>query len=114
MVDANVLIMGLAFKENSPDLRNTGVINLVKTFEDYVSNLDVYDPWVDKDEAIHEFSIKPIDQPVEGKYDAIVLAVAHDEFKSMNEKQIRSYGKNNHVLYDIKYLLKENESDGRL
>ena len=114
VVDANVLIMGLAFKENCPDIRNTRVVDLVEEFEGFNFNVDVYDPWVDKDEAVHEYGIKPIDQPVEGKYDAILLAVAHDEFKELSLAQIKAFGKDNHVLYDIKYLLKTNEVDGRL
>jgi UDP-N-acetyl-D-glucosamine/UDP-N-acetyl-D-galactosamine dehydrogenase len=114
VVDANVLIMGLTFKENCPDLRNTRVVDLVEEFEGFNCNIDVYDPWVDKDEAVHEYGIKPIDQPVEGKYDAILLAVAHDEFKELSLAQINAFGKDNHVLYDIKYLLKANEVDGRL
>jgi UDP-N-acetyl-D-glucosamine/UDP-N-acetyl-D-galactosamine dehydrogenase len=114
LVDANILIMGLTFKENCPDLRNTRVVDLVKEFEGFNCNVDIYDPWVDKDEAIHEYNIKPIDKPVTGKYDAIILAVSHDEFKQLSVAQIRAYGKDNHVLYDIKYLLKANESDGRL
>jgi UDP-N-acetyl-D-galactosamine dehydrogenase len=114
LVDSNVLIMGLAFKENTPDLRNTGVINLVETLESYDCNVDVYDPWVDKDEALHEFGIKPINKPIEGKYDAVLLAVSHDEFKELSPEQIRAFGKDNHVLYDIKYLLDANEVDGRL
>jgi len=114
VVDANVLIMGLTFKENCPDLRNTRVVDLVEEFEGFNCNVDVYDPWVDKDEAVHEYGIKPIDQPVEGKYDAILLAVAHDEFKALSLEQIKAFGKDNHVLYDIKYLLDANEVDGRL
>ena len=114
VVDANVLIMGLTFKENCPDLRNTRVVDLVEEFEGFNCNIDVYDPWVDKDEAVHEYGIKPIDQPVEGKYDAILLAVAHDEFKELSLEQIKAFGKDNHVLYDIKYLLDANEVDGRL
>jgi len=114
VVDANVLIMGLAFKENCPDLRNTRIVDVVEEFEGFNCNVDVYDPWVDKDEAVHEYGIKPIDQPVEGKYDAILLAVAHDEFKELSLAQIKAFGKDNHVLYDIKYLLKANEVDGRL
>ena len=114
VVDANVLIMGLTFKENCPDLRNTRVVDLVKEFESFSCNVDVYDPWVDKDEAVHEYSIKPIDQPVKGKFDAILLAVAHDEFKELSLEQIKAFGKDNHVLYDIKYLLDANEVDGRL
>ena len=114
VVDANVLIMGLTFKENCPDLRNTRVIDLIEEFKGFNCNVDVYDPWVDKDEAVHEYGIKPIDQPVEGKYDTIILAVAHDEFKELSLEQIKAFGKDNHVLYDIKYLLKANEVDGRL
>jgi UDP-N-acetyl-D-galactosamine dehydrogenase len=114
IVDANVLIMGLTFKENCPDLRNTRIVVLVEEFEGFNCNIDVSDPWGDKDEALHEYGIKPIDQPVEGKYDAILLAVAHDEFKELSLEQIKAFGKNNHVLYDIKYLLKANEVDGRL
>ena len=114
LVDANVLIMGLAFKENTPDLRNTGVTHLITTLEGYDCNVDVYDPWVDKDEALHECGIKPINQPVDGKYDAILLAVAHDEFKELPLEQIKAFGRDNHVLYDIKYLLHANEVDGRL
>jgi UDP-N-acetyl-D-glucosamine/UDP-N-acetyl-D-galactosamine dehydrogenase len=114
IVDANVLIMGLTFKENCPDIRNTRVVDLVEEFEGFNCNVDVYDPWVDKDEAVHEYGIKPIDQPVEGKYDAILLAVAHDEFKELSLEQIKSFGKDNHVLYDIKYLLDADKVDGRL
>jgi UDP-N-acetyl-D-galactosamine dehydrogenase len=114
VVDANVLIMGLTFKENCPDIRNTRVVDLVEEFEDFNCNVDVYDPWIDKDEVIHEYGFKPIDQPVEGKYDAILLAVAHDEFKELSLEQIKAFGKDNHVLYDIKYLLDANEVDGRL
>ena len=114
IVDANILIMGLTFKENCPDIRNTRVVDLVEEFEGFNCKVDVYDPWVDKDEAVHEYSIKPIDQPEAGKYDAILLAVAHDEFKQLSVEQIRAYGKDDHVFYDIKYLFKTHESDGRL
>ncbi len=114
VVDANVLIMGLTFKENCPDLRNTRVVDLVKEFEGFNCNIDVYDPWVDKDEALHKYGINPIDQPSEGKYDAILLAVAHDKFRDLSLAQIKAFGKDSHVLYDIKYLLKANEIDGRL
>jgi UDP-N-acetyl-D-glucosamine/UDP-N-acetyl-D-galactosamine dehydrogenase len=114
VVDANILIMGLTFKENCPDIRNTRVVDLVEEFKGFNCNVDVYDPWVDKDEAAHEYNIRPIDKLIKGKYDAILLAVAHDEFKVLSVEQIRAYGKDSHVLYDIKYLLKVNESDGRL
>jgi UDP-N-acetyl-D-galactosamine dehydrogenase len=114
VMDANVLIMGLTFKENCPDLRNTRVIDLVNEFKGFNFNVDIYDPWVDKNDAINEYDIKPIDYPIEGKYDAILLAVAHDKFKELTLKQIKDFGKDNHVIYDIKYLLKTNEADGRL
>jgi len=114
IVDANVLIMGLTFKENCPDLRNTQVEELVKEFKGFNCNVDVYDPWVNKEEAFHEYYIKPIDQPVAGKYDAILLAVAHDEFKEMGVKKIKKFGRKNHILFDLKYILSKEEVDGRL
>ena len=112
--NSNILIIGLTFKENCPDHRNTRVVDLIKVFKKNGCNVDVYDPWVDKKQVFDEYKIKPIDKPLKDQYNAIIIAVAHDEFKTLTEEQIRTYGKNNHVLYDIKYLLKENESDGRL
>jgi UDP-N-acetyl-D-galactosamine dehydrogenase len=114
MANANILIMGLAFKENCPDHRNTRVVDLVKAFESSNCNVDVHDPWVNKSQAAREYNIQLIDKPINGNYDAILIAVAHDEFKLLTEDQIRAFGKVNHVLYDIKYLLKAHESDGRL
>jgi UDP-N-acetyl-D-galactosamine dehydrogenase len=114
VVDANILIMGLTFKENCPDLRNTRVVDLVKEFDGFNCHVDVYDPWINKDEALHEYNIRPIDKPIKGKYDAIILAVSHDEFKALTLEEIRAYGKHSHILYDIKYILKADESDGRL
>jgi len=114
VVDANILIMGLTFKENCPDLRNTRVVDLVKEFNDFRCHVDVYDPWIDKQEAKHEYDIVPVDAPVKGKYDAIVLAVAHNEFKEMGAKELRVLGKEKHILYDIKYILDADEVDGRL
>jgi UDP-N-acetyl-D-galactosamine dehydrogenase len=114
VVDANILIMGLTFKENCPDLRNTRVVDIVEEFKGFNCNVDVYDPWVNSKEANHEYGITPVDKLIEDKYDAIVLAVSHDEFKNMNIEKINSLGKDNFVLYDIKYLLKANQVDGRL
>ena len=114
VVDANILIMGLTFKEDCPDLRNTRVVDLVEEFQSFNCNVDVYDPWIDKQEAKHEYDIMPVDAPIAGKYDAIVLAVAHKEFKAMGLDSIRVLGKENHVLYDIKYILRADEVDGRL
>jgi len=114
LVEANILIMGLTFKENCPDHRNTRVVDLVNELKSFKCNVDVYDPWVNKKQVSDEYKIQIIDKPLKDKYSAIVIAVAHDEFKKLTEDQIRAYGKNNHVLYDIKYLLKANETDGRL
>jgi UDP-N-acetyl-D-galactosamine dehydrogenase len=114
LAGANILIMGLTFKENCPDLRNTRVVDLVEELESFSCNLDVFDPWANQKEALREYGIKTIDNPINGKYDAILLAVAHDEFRELTSEQIRAYGKDNHVLYDIKYLLKVDEVDGRL
>ena len=90
------------------------MVDLVEEFKSFNCNVDVYDPWIDKNQADHEYNIQAIDKPIKAKYDAIIIAVAHDEFKLLTEKQIRSYGKSNHILYDIKYLLKASETDGRL
>lgn len=114
IVDAHVLIMGLTFKENCPDIRNSRVVDLVTEFENLNCNVDVYDPWVDKIRANEEYGIQPISEPCSGKYDAIVLAVAHDEFKQLPEDQMRALGKDSHVIYDIKYLLEADQVDGRL
>jgi len=111
---ANILIMGLTFKENCPDLRNSRVFDLIKQFKIFKCNVEVYDPWINKVQASKEYNIQTINKPKNGKYDAIIIAVSHDEFKLLSEKQIRSFGKSNHVLYDIKYLLKAKETDGRL
>ena len=111
---ANILIMGLAFKENCPDIRNTKVVDLIKAFEDMKCNVDVYDPWVNQDVALNEYQIKLIKKPIKGRYDAIVLAVAHDTFKDLSSKQINAFGKDIHVIYDIKYLLSSENVDGRL
>ena len=114
IIDANILIMGLTFKENCPDLRNTRVVDLVEEFKGFNCSVDVYDPWVDKQEAHREYGITPVDGLAKGEYDAVVLAVSHDEFKKMSIEEINILGKDNFVLYDIKYLLKADQVDGRL
>jgi len=114
IADSNVLIMGLAFKENCPDLRNSRVVDLVTEFREYNCRTDVYDPWVDKAEAEKEYGIKLLNKPVIGKYDVIVLAVNHDQFKKLTLEELRSFGKENYVLYDIKYILRADQVDGRL
>lgn len=111
---ARVLIMGLTFKENCPDLRNTRVVDIVKELADYNVRADVFDPWANAAEAQHEYGITPVEQPAAGAYDAIVIAVAHDQFKAMGAAAIRALGKPEHVLYDLKYLMPEADSDLRL
>lgn len=113
---AKVLVMGLAFKENCPDLRNTRVIDIVNELQEYNCQVDVYDPWAEVKEAQHEYGITPIAQSALAPktYDAIILAVGHSEFKAMGAHKIRALGKDVHILYDIKYLLDSTESDLRL
>jgi len=111
---AKVLVMGLAFKENCPDLRNTRIVDIVNELRDYNVEVDVYDPWVDAAEAQHEYGLTPVNSPKAGAYDAIVLAVAHEQFVEMGAERIREFGKPNNVLYDLKYVLTPQESDLRL
>lgn len=111
---ARVLVMGLTFKENCPDLRNTRVVDIVKELGEYGIQVDVFDPWVKAEEAQHEYGIHPVAEPEQGAYDGIVLAVGHNQFKAMGVEQIRALGKAEHILYDLKYLLTAAESDLRL
>ncbi len=111
---AKILMMGLTFKEDCPDLRNTRVIDMIQEFEDYGASVDVYDPWVDKQEANREYGVSPIESPQAGQYDAIVVAVAHEQFKKMGVEQIRALAKDNAVIFDIKYILPADAVDGRL
>ena len=114
VVDSNILVMGLTFKENCPDLRNTRVIDIIYEFKLLNANVEVYDPWIDQQEASKEYGVTMIDEPKKGHYDAIILAVSHQQFKELSTATIRSYGKPVHVLYDVKYLLPASETDGRL
>jgi len=111
---ANVLIMGLTFKENCPDLRNSGVVDMVDTLKDLSCNVDVYDPRVDKAEAKREYGIELLSKLENDTYDAIIIAVAHDEFKQLSLETIKAFGKPNHLLYDVKYLFTQSQVDGRL
>ncbi len=111
---ANVLVMGLTFKENCPDLRNTRVIDIIHELKDYNCNVDVYDPWVDKHEAMEEYAITPIENPRANHYDAIVLAVSHSQFKQMGVDKIKALGKAQSVIFDIKYLFEAESTDIRL
>ena len=111
---SHILIMGLSFKENCPDLRNTRVTDVVKKLESCNANVSVFDPWVSKNEAKKELHIELIDKPKLGAYDAIMITVAHDIFKDMGIAGIEELGKKNRVIYDLKYLLPSNKSDLRL
>lgn len=109
-----VLILGLTFKENCPDLRNTRIVDIVEEFNSYNADVDVYDPWVNPQEADEEYGITPIEKPEPGTYDAVVMAVAHREFVEMGSEAIRALGKKGAVLYDVKSLFPASEVDGRL
>lgn len=111
---AKVLVLGLSFKENCPDVRNTKVIDIVNELEEYNIEVEVYDPWVDKAEAEREYNVTPISKPAVNNYDGIILAVAHNEFVELGVEQIRAFGKNEHVLYDLKYVFTKEDTDIRL
>ena len=114
---AKVLILGLSFKENCPDVRNTKVIDIVHELKEYNIDVDVYDPWVNAEEAQQEYDISPINDIADLKcdsYDGIILAVAHNQFVEMGVEKIRELGKQKHVLYDLKYLFDSKLSDIRL
>ena len=111
---ARILIMGLTFKENCPDLRNTRIVDIVNDLREYGCRVEVYDPWVSPEEARREYGIEMVAEPEAGVFDAIVLAVAHHQFVEMGAAAIRQLGRENHVLYDLKYLLPPDASDLRL
>ena len=111
---ARVLVLGLTFKENCPDLRNSKVVDVIRELEKFGSKVDVHDPWVDSAEARHEYGIRPVRLLKPRQYDAIVLAVAHQEFREMGVAKIRRLAKKHHVLYDIKQMFARTEVDGRL
>ena len=111
---ARILVMGLAFKENCPDLRNTRVVDIVTELIDYNCLVDVYDPCVCPEEALHEYDLSIVSQPKTSTYDAIIVAVAHSRFREMGADEIRSFGRIGHVLYDLKYLFSRQSTDLRL
>ena len=111
---ARVLMMGLTFKENCPDLRNTRVVDVIAELQEYGIEVDVFDPWVDADEAEREYGITPISKPNANAYEGIFLAVAHHEFTEMGVADLRRFGCKNHVLYDLKNILPADQSDLRL
>jgi len=111
---ANVLVMGLTFKENCPDVRNTKVVDILSELAEYEMNVDVYDPWVNPADAKHEYNVDLIAEPKAGQYDAIIFAVAHHQFKAMSNPDIKALMKDDHVIYDLKYMLDMDFSDIRL
>ena len=111
---SRVLVMGLAFKENTPDLRNTRVIDIVRELEDYGAAVDVWDPWIPAEEAAHEYGLALVSDPVTGTYDGVVLAVAHREFLALGPETFRGFGKAGAVLFDVKSALPKAASDLRL
>jgi UDP-N-acetyl-D-galactosamine dehydrogenase len=113
-VGARVLLLGLAFKEDCPDLRNTRVVDIIETLRGYSCRVDVHDPWVDPAEAAHEYGLATIDAPAPGAYDAVVLAVGHDQFRALGGQGVRDFGKPLSVVYDVKCLLPRDAVDGRL
>jgi UDP-N-acetyl-D-galactosamine dehydrogenase len=112
--NAKVLIMGLTFKENCPDTRNTKVIDIIRVLSKKVAQVDCYDPWVDNELVREQYKINQISLPSEDHYDAIILAVAHSKFEELGIVNIRKFGKSNNVIYDLKYLFSKEESDLRL
>lgn len=114
VVGSKILVMGLSFKENCPDIRNTKIIDMVKALKEYDLDLDIYDPWVESEKVIEEYGLAPINELKFNQYDAIILAVAHNQFKAMTSLDFKNLGKEKHVLYDLKYILDKSETNIRL
>ncbi len=114
VVGSKILVMGLSFKENCPDIRNTKIVDMVNALREYDLDIDIYDPWVDHKEATQEYGLSPIYALEKNQYDAIILAVAHDQFKAMSSQDFKNLGKEQYVLYDLKYVLDKSETNIRL
>jgi UDP-N-acetyl-D-galactosamine dehydrogenase len=112
--DAHILMMGLTFKENCPDIRNTKVVDIVSELQQYGIRVDIYDPWVNVDDAQHEYNVRPVSKLLPGIYDGAIIAVAHNEFKNMGTQGIKELLSDNHVLYDLKYIIDAEHADLRL
>ena len=111
---ARVLVLGLTFKENCPDIRNSKVVDVVREMQKYGAIVDVHDPWIDAAAARHEYGITPVGKPRKSHYDAAIVAVSHREFKAMGASAVRRLCRRNHVLFDIKYVFPAKDVDGRL
>jgi UDP-N-acetyl-D-galactosamine dehydrogenase len=112
--ESKVLLLGLTFKENCPDIRNTRVMGIKNLLETYGCHVDLYDPWVDQEECWHEYGVRPVIDVLEHFYDGIILTVAHQIFKEKGIRWVQSLAKNHHVLYDVKSIFSRDEVDGRL
>jgi UDP-N-acetyl-D-galactosamine dehydrogenase len=111
---SKVLIMGLTFKENCPDIRNTKVIDVVKSLEESHIDVDIYDPWIDSVVATQNYKLNVIAEPKKGQYDAVIITVAHDIFIEKGIEFIKSLVKLEHLIFDVKYLFPEHQTDLRL
>lgn len=114
VADSNILVMGLTFKENCPDIRNTKVIDVIKELDSFHANVEIYDPWADAQQVQHEYDLEMVTQPELGRYDAVVVCVAHDQIKAMGVDKIRALCKDTHVIFDVKYILDKEQIDDRL
>ena len=112
--DSNILIMGYSFKEDCPDIRNTRVNDIVTFLGEFGANVDIYDPIIISDEVIEQYGYKPLSRIEKDRYDAIIIAVAHSVFKKMTIEEVRQYGKNNHVVFDVKNIFDKSKTDIRL
>jgi UDP-N-acetyl-D-galactosamine dehydrogenase len=111
---SRVLVLGVTFKENCPDIRNSKIVDVIRELGKLGARVDIYDPWADPGETRHEYGIKLLREPKESTYDAVLMAVAHDQFKQMGIRSVRRFGKPKHVVYDIKYVFPASATDGRL
>ncbi|HET9862528.1 MAG TPA: UDP binding domain-containing protein, partial [Steroidobacteraceae bacterium] len=111
---SRILVLGLTFKENCPDIRNSKVADMVRELKRFGARVDVHDPWIDSAEAEHEYGIRPIKRISTGVYDAAVVAVGHRQFREYGAERVRKACKKNHVVYDIKYVFPAHQVDGRL
>lgn len=112
--DARILVLGLTFKENCPDLRNTRVVDILAEFADYGISYDVHDPWASPDEALAEYGLELTARPLDAGYEAVVLAVGHRQFADWGVARVRAFGKPDAILYDVKHLFPRESTDGRL
>ncbi len=114
MVDSNILVMGLTFKENCPDIRNTKVTDVIAELASFHTNIDVYDPWADAGEVKQAYGLTLVDKPKQNHYDAAIVCVAHDQIKEMGIDAIKALCKDVHVIFDVKYLFDKDQVDDRL